>query len=445
MNSNKVSFEQAINQVAKEYGLDPDDVVQNKREEIIKRLRNTSSFFRWDLPTDKHYQLYKAHKCNCFYCLIGWARKDNLEYPFFDYEQELYQAIEEQRYVWVKKSAGLGISTFMLYYIAYKSLTSKNWKGKQVPVVTGPNQDIAISLIQRLKALFPPNVLPPAKETVCNIGSVHVQAFPSYNIDSVRGLEKPICIWLDEADYWGSIKMADDAREAAERYIGKSPGLSIVLTSTPGNPDGLFQQIEKAEHSLYHRMVMTYERGLGKIYTEQEIAKAQESPSWLREYCGQYIGFEGNVFNPDKIQQISERGALLERKRLGLIPREWEKVLSIDPGYSSSRYAMVVTTIEPESGVIEVLYAKEVQNADFNEMLDEIMRIWNNYNLFKIYVDGSAVETIRSIKNAIGEYSGDWNALIKRYESKGWDPADYMKVLPINFRVEAREMLAHLK
>jgi hypothetical protein len=165
----------------------------------------------------------------------------------------------------------------------------------------------------------------------------------------------------------------------------------------------------------------------------------------LREYCGQYIGFEGNVFNPDKIQQISERGALLERKRLGLIPREWEKVLSIDPGYSSSRYAMVVTTIEPESGVIEVLYAKEVQNADFNEMLDEIMRIWNNYNLFKIYVDGSAVETIRSIKNAIGEYSGDWNALIKRYESKGWDPADYMKVLPINFRVEAREMLAHLK
>jgi hypothetical protein len=111
MNSNKVSFEQAINQVAKEYGLDPDDVVQNKREEIIKRLRNTSSFFRWDLPTDKHYQLYKAHKCNCFYCLIGWARKDNLEYPFFDYEQELYQAIEEQRYVWVKKSAGLGIST----------------------------------------------------------------------------------------------------------------------------------------------------------------------------------------------------------------------------------------------------------------------------------------------------------------------------------------------
>src|SRR3712207_2528294 len=62
----------------------------------------------------------------CFWHLIGLPQKEGRgPLPMFDYEWDLYQTIEQKKYVWVKKSAGLGISTFMLYYIRSEEHTSE--------------------------------------------------------------------------------------------------------------------------------------------------------------------------------------------------------------------------------------------------------------------------------------------------------------------------------
>ena len=391
----------------------------------------------------------KTGKQCCYWHTIGLPEKEGRGLlPLFDYEWDLYQAIEKDKYVWLKKSAGLGISTFMLYYIAYKCITDPVWKGKQVVVITGPNQELAISLIKRLKALFPANTLSETKETLAEIAGVHVECYPSHHLEAARGIPAPILIWLDEADYWGSINNAEEARVVSERYIGKSPGLSIVLTSTPGTPEGLFSMIEQLPENqcLYKRLVMTYQVGLGKIYLPEEIEKARASPSFPREYCGEYLGQAGNVFDEHKIQEIAERGAILEDKRHGVVPREWEKVLAIDPGYSSSKFAMVLLAKEPEYGYLEVLYASEFENAGFNEMLAEISRLWNNCRIDKIMIDGSAPELISAVKDSVvGESSYNYLEQMKRYESKGWDPIEYFKVLPVNFRTAGNEMLMHLK
>ena len=388
------------------------------------------------------------HKC-CGWHIIGSPFKEGRgRLPCFDYEIELFDAIEKDKYVWLKKSAWLGISTFMLYYIKYKCITDPVWKGKQVVIITGPNQELAISLIKRLKALFPVGVLPETKETVAEINGVHVECYPSHHLESARGIPTPILIWLDEADYWGSINNAQEARVLAERYIGKSPGLAIVLTSTPSSPEGLFSQIERLPDNqcLYKRMTMTYQVGLGKIYLPKEIEKARQSPSFPREYCGEYLGEAGNVFDERKIQQIAERGIFLENKRHGVTPLAWEKVLAIDPGYGSSKFAMVLLGKEVEFGYLEVLYAEEFEKAGFNEMLAEISRLWNNCRIDRIFIDGSAPELISAVKDqVVGESSYNYLEQIKRYESKGWNPLQYFKVLPINFRTLAKDMLTHLK
>ena len=60
----------------------------------------------------------------------------------------------------------------------------------------------------------------------------------------------------------------------------------IVMVSTPNAPDGLFEKIEKESEStcIYKRLFLDYTYGIGKIYTQEEIDKAKQSPSFDREY-----------------------------------------------------------------------------------------------------------------------------------------------------------------
>ena len=76
------------------------------------------------------------------------------------------------------------------------------------------------------------------------------------------------------------------------------------MVSTPNAPGGLFEKIEKEpfETCIYKKVFLDYTYGIGKIYTEEEIAKARASPSFEREYCLKYQGLIGNVFSWSSIE-----------------------------------------------------------------------------------------------------------------------------------------------
>ena len=56
----------------------------------------------------------------------------------------------------VRKSTGLGVSEFMLRIMGWLCTSTELYKNSitQMVIVTGPNQDLAIKLIKRLKAIF---------------------------------------------------------------------------------------------------------------------------------------------------------------------------------------------------------------------------------------------------------------------------------------------------
>jgi hypothetical protein len=83
---------------------------------------------------------------------------------------------------------------------------------------------------------------------------------------------------LEESDYFPKFQQ-DDVRHVSERYIAKSDPF-IVMVSTPKAPDGLFDKIEKEpfETCIYKKMFLDYTYGIGKIYTTEEIEKAQLPP-----------------------------------------------------------------------------------------------------------------------------------------------------------------------
>ena len=279
---------------------------------------------------------------------MGFAKKDGIEKPFFAYEKELYKALMipgylnsnpksssplhshpplhsadsnpnnnnsnnilypfKEKHLWVIKATGLGISTFMLRFMAWLCLYDDDYKDSQMVIVTGPNIDLAIKLIRRMKAMFVEKlgVTFDTKETVLELNGCEHTGLSFNHIDSFRSLDNPKFLMLDELDFIPKFQQ-EDVRAVAERYIAKSNPY-IVMVSTPNAPGGLFDTIQKEplETCLYKKFFLDYLWGIDKIYSEEEIANAKLSPSFPREYQLQYQGLIGNVFSTQSIENATK-------------------------------------------------------------------------------------------------------------------------------------------
>ena len=126
--------------------------------------------------------------------------------------------------------------------MAWLCLRDNQYQNSQMCIVTGPNIEIAIKLIKRMKTLFENklNIIFSNKETVLELNSCRIEAYPSNHLDSYRALDNPKFILLDEADFFRKGEQ-EDVRHVSERYIAKSNPY-IVMVSTPNNPDGLLKR-----------------------------------------------------------------------------------------------------------------------------------------------------------------------------------------------------------
>jgi hypothetical protein len=116
------------------------------------------------------------------------------------------------KHVAVLKAAKLGITEEIIRFMVWLCLRNDDLKDSQMVIVTGPNQELAIKIIKRLKGLFEPfNIHFDSKETVINLNGCEIQAYPSNHIDAFRSLTNPKFILLDEADFFrkGSRKKLD--------------------------------------------------------------------------------------------------------------------------------------------------------------------------------------------------------------------------------------------
>jgi hypothetical protein len=280
-----------------------------KKVSLEATMQQTRSFERflnkpfwiWDIKEHKQEDIREDGDC-CFNHIIGLPQKDGVDKPLHDYEQIIFDSLvtsNGNKHIWIKKATGLGISEFMLRFMAWLCLKD-NVSGSQMCIVTGPRIDLAIALIDRMKKLFSSRgkglIAFDTKETVIELNNVKIEAFPSHHLDAMRGLHNVSFILLDEADFFPLGQQAD-ARDVSERYIAKSDPY-IVMVSTPNTPGGLFERIEKEAEDicLYKRIFLDYTYGIGKIYTAEEIEKAEQSPSFEREYNLKYLGKIGNVF-----------------------------------------------------------------------------------------------------------------------------------------------------
>jgi hypothetical protein len=171
-------------------------------------------FWIWNIEEHKQEDIRTNGHC-CFNHIIGLPQKDGNDKPLYDYEKIIFDSLvthngntnsSSSKHLWIKKATGLGISEFMLRFMAWLCLKDDSLSGSQMCIATGPRIDLAIALIDRMKKLFASSKGIAAafdtKETVIELNNVKIEAFPSHHLDAMRGLPKVSLILLDEADFF---------------------------------------------------------------------------------------------------------------------------------------------------------------------------------------------------------------------------------------------------
>ncbi len=157
---------------------------ENIRKELFERLHD-KPFWIWDKQQHKLEDIKTDGDC-CFNHIIGLPQKDSVDKPLYDYEKIIFDSLvthDGNKHLWIKKATGLGVSEFMLRFMAWLCLRDNALTGSQMCIVTGPRIDLAIALIDRMKKLFASSKGIAAtfdtKETVIELNGVKVEAFPS--------------------------------------------------------------------------------------------------------------------------------------------------------------------------------------------------------------------------------------------------------------------------
>jgi len=94
---------------------------------LFERLQN-KPFWIWDRQEHKQEDI-RTNGCCCFNHIIGLPRKDSIDKPLYDYEEIIFDSLVTQnsndnissyrKHLWIKKATGLGISEFMLRFMAW--------------------------------------------------------------------------------------------------------------------------------------------------------------------------------------------------------------------------------------------------------------------------------------------------------------------------------------
>jgi len=332
---------------------------------------------------------------------------------YFDYEEELHNILEyshdypeeQRKHLWVKKATGLGITEFMIRYIAWKCLKDDSWKNIQVDVnvviIVGPRINLAITVMGRMKRLFGEYEFR-SKETALVLNGNRIEVFPSHHLAPARGLN-PQFVFLDEADFFPP-QMQIEARMVSERYIAKTDPY-ITMVSTPNLPLGLYDTMEREKDSIYVRKTMGYQMGIGKVFTKSAIEKAKLSPSFEREYNLQYGYGIGDIFQgiDEIIQQYD------------VSPGYGRKCLCGDPAFSSSNFG--ICGGEVLDMILYVKEAKQYPRASPSAMLDVMEELAHNYD-DNVKMDGANPGFIRDL------------------EERG------IPALPVNFGLPIRDTIA---
>lgn len=303
--------------------------------------------------------------------------KNGAQSPILPYELDILDALGKYKRLWIKKARGLGITEFFLRYMIWLA-HKPEYHNTQMAIVVGPKMDLGVGLINRMKRTLD-NAgykYENTKESKLILNGCQIDAYPSNHTEALRSPEAMKFIFLDEADFFNPNEFYV-VITAATGYTAKT-NPHIIMVSTPNLPGGQYDQIERGDPAnRWHKIFLPYTVGIGTVYTDADIAEAKKLDSFEREYNLKYGYGVGNIFPYQLVDSVIQA--------YDLTVRNGHKVLGIDPGYGSSKFAVV--GIEQLGGVLYIKEAKQYDRPSPSAMLEEVTRLGRIYG--QVFVDSA--------------------------------------------------------
>jgi len=124
-----------------------------------------------------------------------------------------------------------------------------------------------------------------------------------------------------------------------------------------------------------------------------------------------------------------------------------QQSMGIDPGFGSSPFGIVI--IQFSDGVLQVLYADEFERPRYEDMINKVSNLYSEFtNIKNIFVDAANPELISSLKKEVANERDNWAYVQEKMaycKKHHIDINRHMKVVPVPFSTEGKNMLIHTK
>jgi hypothetical protein len=85
--------------------------------QLLQRFKDKPFWIR-DQQKHRQEDIKTKGDC-CFNHIIGLPQKDGHDMPLLPYQKTLYDSLQDHKHIWIKKSRGIGVTEFLLRYVAY--------------------------------------------------------------------------------------------------------------------------------------------------------------------------------------------------------------------------------------------------------------------------------------------------------------------------------------
>ena len=240
-------------------------------------------FWIWDPYTHRN-QYSTEGGCCCFNHVLSLPSKDGVSYPLFRFQKIIFDILEQNQKVWIKKARGLGLSTFILRYLTWKILFSSELDYKSIYVIAGNGSGSNHRMDVMLKKLFEKRFsllkldskftdLWLKKTWIKILDPTDIIDFAAYDI---------AYLFVDDADFLEPSEQIN--LEQAISSCSVRSNCRTIMVSTPNQRGGLFEKIENDETSGYTKLKLDYRYGIDTFYDGKFIESKKLEPEFDREY-----------------------------------------------------------------------------------------------------------------------------------------------------------------
>jgi hypothetical protein len=240
-------------------------------------------FWIWDASIHRNQFATEDGYC-CFNHVLSLPSKDGISYPMFRFQKIIFDTLEQNQNVWIKKARGLGLTTFILRYLTWKILFSSEMDYKSIYIISGNEKKSNDNTVVILKKLFEkrfPMLKLNSKFTDFWLKRTRIKTLSPNDIMEFAAFDTAY-LFVDDADF-----LADSEQIKLEKAISSclvKSNCRTIMVSTPNQRGGFFEKIENDTNSQYAKLHLDYRYGMGTLYDNKFIQTKKLEPEFDREY-----------------------------------------------------------------------------------------------------------------------------------------------------------------